>query len=69
MGEPGPSAELQPRRQRGNRGDRQVWARSLSPQLISLAIVNELTGSPMAQFFDQLAFFGVVGAVTVFLLF
>jgi hypothetical protein len=37
--------------------------------MIGLAIVNELAGSPMAQFFDHLAFSGVVAGVIVFLFF
>jgi hypothetical protein len=37
--------------------------------MIGLAIVNELAGSPMAQFFDHLALSGVVAGVIVFLFF
>jgi len=35
--------------------------------MIGLAIVNELAGSPMAQFYDHLAFSGVVAGIIVFL--
>lgn len=37
--------------------------------MIGLAIVNELGGSQMAQFFDHLAISGIVAGVIVFLFF
>lgn len=37
--------------------------------VIGLAIINDLAGSPMTQFFDHLAISGVVAAVIVFLFF